>query len=132
MNAVTLDDTTGAFIHTGNINSGFGDIITVRYGAGGPPPPPVPVPAAPSGLSLSAKKGSLTLNWTDNATNESGFLVERSVNGGAFAQIAQVGANVRTFTNSSLNKNTSYTYRVRAFDANGNSAFSNTATGSPR
>jgi hypothetical protein len=132
VNAVTLDATTGAFIHTGNINSGFGDIITVRYGAGGPPPPPVPVLAAPSGLSLSAKKGSLTLNWTDNANNETGFVIERSVNGGGFAQIAQVGANVRTFTNSGLNKNTSYTYRVRAFNANGNSPFSNTATGSPR
>ena len=109
-----------------------GDIISVRYGAGGPPPPPVSVPAAPSGLSLSARKGSLTLNWTDNANNEIGFVIERSVNGAGFAQIAQVGANVRTFTNSGLNKNTSYTYRVRAFNANGNSAFSNTATGSPR
>jgi hypothetical protein len=132
VNAVTLDDTTGAFIHAGNINSGFGDIITVRYGAGGPPTPPVPVPAAASGLTLSARKGSLTLNWTDNADNETGFLMERSVNGGGFVQIAQVGANVRTFTNSGLSKNTSYTYRVRAFNANGNSAFSNTATGSPR
>jgi hypothetical protein len=132
VNAVTLDDTTGAFIHTGTVNSGVGDIISVRYGSEGHPPPPVPVPAAPSGLSLSAKKGSLTLTWTDSANNEIGFVVERSVIGGGFAQIAQLGANVRTFTNSGLNKSTSYTYRVRAFNANGTSAFSNTATGSPR
>lgn len=132
--AITVDDVTGAFVQTGNSSSGFGDILTVRYAAGStpPPPPPPPVPAAPSGLGLGAKKGTLTLTWNDNANNETGFLIERSVNGGSFTQIAQVGANVRTFTNSGLNKNTTYTYRVRAFNANGNSAYSNTATGSPR
>lgn len=131
--SAVLDETTGAFIFTGSASSGFGDIITARYGAGAPPPPPPPPgPIAPSSLGLSAKKGSLTLNWTDNDNNETGFLIERSVNGSAFVQIAQVGANVGTYVNSGLNKNSTYAYRVRAFNANGNSAYSNTATGSPR
>lgn len=131
-----LDDATGAYILAATTGQPNLNILTGRYTNGGTPPPPPPPPpagpAAPSGLDLSAKKGSLTLSWNDNANNETGFLIERSINGGAFTQIAQVGANVRTFTNSGLNKNTTYTYRVRAFNANGNSAYSNTASGSPR
>jgi hypothetical protein len=97
-----------------------------------PPPPPLPVPAAPSALKTSAKKGAILLSWTDNSNNETGFLIERSTNGGAFAQIAQVGANVRSFNNTGLTKMQTYAFRIRAFNANGNSAYSNTATGVPR
>jgi hypothetical protein len=92
--------------------------------------PPPPLPASPSGLSAAAVSSTqINLSWTDNSGNESGFRIERCKNPNCtnFAQIAQIGANVTTFADSSVNKNTAYNYRVRAFNAAGNSAYSNTA-----
>jgi hypothetical protein len=128
-----VDPATGALVVTGNTTTTGGNIVTARFAAGStPPPPPPPGPAAPSALGASAKKGSVSLNWTDNSNNESGFRIERSSGGGAFVQIAQVGANIRSHTNTGLTKGVTYTYRVRSFNANGNSPYSNTASGVPR
>jgi hypothetical protein len=86
------------------------------------------VPNAPSNLSGNAVSATqINLSWTDNSSNETGFSIERCTgnNCANFAQIATVGANVTTFPNTGLTKNTWYRYRVRAFNASGNSAFSN-------
>lgn len=133
-NDALVDPATGAFVITGNSTSTGGNIVTARFAAGStpPPPPPPPVPAAPSGLGTSAKKGSISLSWTDHANNETGFRIERATGNGAFVEIATVGANVRSYNNTSLTKGVSYTYRVRAFNASGNSAYSNPATAIPR
>jgi phosphodiesterase/alkaline phosphatase D-like protein len=87
-------------------------------------------PAAPSGLSASAVSSSqIDLAWADNSSNEGGFKVERSLSStSGFAQIATVGANVTSYSNSGLAPNTTYYYRVRAYNAAGNSAYSNTAS----
>lgn len=122
----------GDFYITGNNNSGNIDIITARFAEGFVPPPLPAIPVAPSALSLAAAKGKLTLQWSDNSSDESGFRIERSINGGSFAQVSQVGANVKTFVDTGLNKKNTYTYRVRAFNGAGNSAFTNTATGKPQ
>jgi hypothetical protein len=125
-------DAAGTFCVTGSGPGVQDDIITVRYPEDFVPPPPVVLPAAPSALTLAVAKSKLTLNWTDNANNETGFKIERAINGGAFVEVAQVGANVRTFVNTGLSKSNSYRYRVRAFNADGDSAFSNTASGKPK
>ena len=67
----------------------------------------------------------LTLLWTDNNSNESGFKIERSATGATpWSQIATVGANVTTYTNNGLNCGTPYHYRVRAYTGSNNSAYS--------
>lgn len=89
---------------------------------------PPTVPAAPSGLIASAlSKSQIKLAWTDNSSNETGFKIERSRNGTSFSQIALVGAGVTTYTDSGLARATTYSYRVRATNAAGNSGYSNTA-----
>lgn len=82
---------------------------------------------APSALKGSAGRGSVTLSWTDNSTNESGFYIERAPSGStAFARVGTVGANVKTFTNT-VTRGT-YLYRVQAFNSTTVSAYSNTVT----
>ena len=93
---------------------------------GGTPPAP---PAAPSGLAAGAVSSSqIDLSWTDNSGNEDGFRIERATGGGAFAEIATVGANVTSYASTGLAASTAYSYRVRAFNSGGNSAYSNIAT----
>jgi hypothetical protein len=69
------------------------------------------------------------LAWTDNSNNEDGFKIESCEGNGCqnFAQIGQVLANVRTFPATGLKPNTRYRFRVRAFNAGGNSGYSNVA-----
>jgi fibronectin type 3 domain-containing protein len=87
-----------------------------------PLPPP---PAAPTNLTpIVVSKSQINLTWVDNASNESGYRIERSTNGTSFSQIATTGANVSSFSNTGLAANTTYYYRVRAFNGGGNSAYS--------
>ncbi|HEY9502441.1 MAG TPA: fibronectin type III domain-containing protein, partial [Pyrinomonadaceae bacterium] len=58
--------------------------------------------------------------------NEDGFQIERSTDGSTFTQIATVGANVTTYSNTGITCTVFYYYRVRAYNAVGNSAYSNT------
>ncbi len=85
-------------------------------------------PAAPTNLIATAVSSSqINLIWTDNATDESGFYIER-LDGSNFVQIASVGANTTTYSNTGLTGNTQYKYRVRAWNSYGNSAYSNEAS----
>jgi calcineurin-like phosphoesterase family protein/purple acid phosphatase-like protein/fibronectin type III domain protein len=89
-----------------------------------PSPPP-----APGNLAASAVSNDrIDLAWTDNSTDESGFKIEQSTDGVNFNQIATVGANVTGYSSTGLSPTTTYSYRVRAFNAAGDSAYSNVAT----
>ena len=86
-------------------------------------------PTAPSNLSASAGANrSVTLTWNDNASNESGFYVERAAKAKtlSFSRVATVGANVRTLTRTETSGQ--WVYRVQAYNSVGVSAYSNTAT----
>jgi hypothetical protein len=85
-----------------------------------------PVPAAPTNLTASAVSTSqINLAWTDNASSESGFRIERSANGTSFTEINTVGGNVTTYADTGLNPSTQYWYRVRAYNGSGPSGYSN-------
>ena len=94
--------------------------------------PPTAVPNAPSSLTAapatSAPSSTITISWTDNATNETGYLVQRSADGVTFTQVAQLGANVQTYSNSGLSANTIYYFRVQAINGTAVSGYSNTAS----
>ncbi|MGH9363080.1 MAG: PA14 domain-containing protein, partial [Thermoanaerobaculia bacterium] len=92
-------------------------------------PPAGSPPAAPSGLAAAAaSKSQINLSWTDNSTNETSFKIERSRDNASFSQIAQVGANTTAYSDTGLRRNALYYYRVRASNASGDSAYSNTAS----
>jgi titin len=88
------------------------------------------LPAAPSGLTAAAVSTSrINLAWTDNSDNEDGFKIERKTNaGGTYAEIAVAGAGASAFSDTGLAANTWYFYRVQAFNASGNSPYSNEAS----
>ena len=96
-----------------------------------PTPTPPNTPAAPSNLTATAVSSTqINLSWTDNSSNETGFKIERCQGNSCtnFAQIAQVGANITSFPNTGLSRNTWYRYRVRATNGSGDSAYSNIDT----
>src|SRR5262249_48895349 len=96
---VTVTGTSGSLTHTTTIS------LTVASSG---------LPAAPSNLTATAGKKAVTVNWTDNSNNESGFKVERSTDGVNFNQITTTGANVTSYKNVGLTSGTTYYYRVRA------------------
>jgi hypothetical protein len=91
---------------------------------------PVLPPVAPSALLATAVSSSqVNLAWQDNSNNENGFKIDRSTDGVNFVTVAQVGANVTTYSDvSGLAAATTYFYRVRATGSGGDSANTNVAS----
>jgi len=87
------------------------------------------MPGVPTGLTATAASSAqVDLAWTDNASDETSFKIERKTGvAGTFAQIGTAGANVKTYSDSSVAAGTTYYYQVRASSGAGNSAYSNTA-----
>jgi len=87
------------------------------------------VPIAPTALSATVISSSqVDLSWSDNSDNETGFEIWRKTGsgGGSYSKVDTVGADVETYSNTGLSKNT-YFYKVRAYagTSTGYSAFSN-------
>lgn len=88
-------------------------------------------PNAPTSLTATAPFfNQVNLSWTDNASNEQGFQVERSTDNFATYTVlsSNLPANTTTYTDNTVSDNTTYQYRVRAFFLSLNSAYSNIAT----
>jgi len=90
-------------------------------------------PLAPSNLAItSTLSNQISLSWTDNSNDESGFTIQRKTGAtGTYATIVTTGANVTAYRDrdTALVDGTLYYYRVYATNATGNSAFSNEASG---
>ena len=88
-----------------------------------------PVPAAPSGVSAAPFffGSRIRVTWTDNATNESGFRVERSAtSSGPWTLVGTTSASVTSFDDSQFpGVEQPACYRVFAFNTFGNSQGSN-------
>ena len=100
---------------------------------GSPPAAPNSPPAAPTALTAqAASSSSVELAWTSGGAGASGFYVERAPNSGgspgAFAQVGSVGSFAASYADTGLAASTTYWYRVRAYDAAGNSAYTNNAS----
>jgi serine protease AprX len=81
-------------------------------------------PAAPSGLKAAAvSKTQINLTWADSSSDETGFKVERSTDGVTYTQLATLAANSKSYASTALSGGKKYYHRVRAYNANGNSAY---------
>ena len=85
----------------------------------------------PSPTRLTATAVSfqeIKLTWRDNSDGETGFRVQRRADGSShWVEIGTTTANATTFSDTGLEPNTTYHYRVRAFRRIGGSDFSNEA-----
>jgi len=78
-------------------------------------------PTAPSGLVVTATTlTQVSLAWTDNSSNETGFKIERKTSG-SFQEIGSVAAGITSYTDLSVQANSTYIYRVFAYNSVGNS-----------
>jgi X-Pro dipeptidyl-peptidase len=113
----TLRPASGRLLKLDPVNSRF--ILPVVGGEAALSLASVAAPAAPSDLDVApVSTSNIVLTWADNATNETGFEIDRSSDGVTFAQIATVGANVKTYVDLSLFTTKRY-YRVRATNTGG-------------
>lgn len=76
----------------------------------------------------SPAASSLTVNWNDNASNETNYVLERSSNGTAFTVIATLPANTTSYNETGLTPNTQYYYRVKAVNTADSSVYTSNAT----
>ncbi|AMV40931.1 fibronectin type III domain-containing protein [Planctomyces sp. SH-PL62] len=89
-----------------------------------------PLLNAPTNLQASAASGAaINLTWYDAASNETGYKVERSADGVNFAEIGTTGANQAAYSAAGLAPGTVYWFRVRAYSASGQSAYSPAVAG---
>ena len=84
-------------------------------------------PLPPTDLTGSALSGrEIALSWTDNTSDETGFKIERKTGiNGTYSEIATVGANITSYNDTGCGDETTYYYKVRAYNEVGNSAYSN-------
>lgn len=85
---------------------------------------------APSSLKATAVSSSqIDLSWKDNSNDETGFKVERkSSTSGSYSQISTVAAKGTSYSDTGLSASTTYSYRVKAYGASGDSNYSNEAS----
>ena len=95
------------------------------------PPKPVAPPLPPSALTAVASQSAISLAWTDAATNEQGYYLERHDGSqAAFTRITTLPAKSTAFIDVTVTPGSTYAYRLIATGAGGDSAPSNEATAS--
>lgn len=85
---------------------------------------------APTGITVSeTQSGQMTVGWTDNSDNETGFLVETSTDGISYTSFVTTAAGATSTDVTGLSANTSYWFRVASTDGVNNSSYATTASG---
>ena len=90
-------------------------------------------PAAPSNLvATPTSSTTINLSWSDNATNETGYVVEAKAAGSGFIQVGSVlPANATSTTITGATPGVTFTFRVKARNGAGDSGYSNEASATP-
>ena len=132
----TLDANVTAFSNTGRPASttyyykvfafnGTGNTAYSNVASATTLPAATEKPSTPANLVATALSSTqVRLTWTDTANNEVGFRIYRSLDGKSFTEIAKLNmVNVTSYFDSGLSSNTTYYYRMRTYNAAGNSAW---------
>src|SRR5262245_13702914 len=73
----------------------------------------------------------LTLSWADHSGGAAKFTIERRIGmTGTYKPVATTGVGITTYTDTAIVGGTTYCYRVKAFNASGESGYSDEACAS--
>jgi hypothetical protein len=100
-----------------SIASGYSNIAYISV--------PFTIPATPSQLISQLSGGRVALTWQDNASNETGIIIERKVLGGTYVSLDTVQANGVSYTDNHVSEGITYYYRIRTYNQAGVSDYSN-------
>jgi hypothetical protein len=125
--ALTANGVTGRGIITTDGKIGTRLILGDDYALLGTMIQKNPIPSPPSSLtSMASSSTQIVLGWKDNATNETGFMIEQKTgvcnSSNPWGEIASTSANTKTHTVTELTPNTTYSFRVKANNSYGDSA----------
>ena len=112
----TSDNTVSNTIKVGNSPAGFGNFIGEK-----------PLQAPSDLVATAVAEDEIRLSWTDNSDDELGFKIERKKDEETFTEIDTTSADVTSYTDTGLSIDTTYYYRVRAYDDADDSGYSNEA-----
>ena len=91
--------------------------------------PALDLPAAPAAVTATAtSSGSIALTWTPTSSNAAGFRIYRGTTASALAPLSSVPGSAARYDDTGLSPATTYLYQVIAFDADGDSPPSATAS----
>ncbi len=87
-------------------------------------------PITPSSLAANDISDSeIDLIWQDNSSNETHFVLEKSLDGvSGWGVVVTTAPNVTSYSDTGLSSSTLYYYRVKAINAFGSSQYSNIAS----
>jgi len=86
----------------------------------------ITLPAVPTGITTTANSTSITISWS-NVTGTSGYKIYRSTTSSGTYE--EVGTSATTsYTDIGLTSNTTYYYKVTAYNSGGESSKSNTVS----
>ncbi len=84
---------------------------------------------APTNLTVQTINSQAVLNWNDNSQSETGYTIERKDgSSGQFVKIADAASNAATYSDGTVSQGIQYSYRVRGFNSDINSSYSNEAS----
>jgi hypothetical protein len=86
---------------------------------------PLAAPTSLTAVALSPTR--IELSWQDNANQESGYKIQRRIDGQSWALIVDLPANSTNFDDTGRSADTTYEYRVWSYASDKESNFSNVA-----
>lgn len=66
-------------------------------------------------LQKSPQNNSITINWSDIATDENGYTIEKKIDSGAYSNLINLAANTVTYVDNSVSSGHIYQYRVTSY-----------------
>ncbi len=93
-------------------------ISVLLIGCNSEEPEPIPVPVPPTDLvAMAISVSQIDLTWEDNSNNETGFKLERQSGSDSYSLLVTLGANETSYSDKAAEENTTYSYRIFAFNA---------------
>src|ERR1041385_2440194 len=109
----------GNFLSVNNagtsVSSTVGATVTSKPAAGKTYAFAAPTPTAPGSLNFtSVGSNTMTIQWTDLSSNETGFVISRSLDGLTYTFDTKTAANATSYTPIGLTPGTTYSWKVQA------------------